>query len=100
MKSDLVGVYRQNQDAKESPSFHITRQEARELKQLDQGFFINCGRDLRLIEYVENANEPQQEKARGSRQSLKIPPRTIAVAIGLHRNSEDRKKLYPFLRRR
>jgi hypothetical protein len=40
MKNDLVGIYRQDQDAQSEPAFFLRRDEARELKRLDQGFFM------------------------------------------------------------
>jgi hypothetical protein len=106
MKTELVGIYRQEQDATSAPAFEITRAEARELKKLNQGYFINHGNDMRLMEFVENAAQTQQvvgeilENFRSSSESRKIPQGTVERALGFDKKHEQRKKLFPYLSER
>lgn len=82
---DLVGIYRQEQDAKtEPPAYYLTREEARTLKKLNQGFFINHGRDLRLLEHIENVMKLAEEQNivfRNPYQSRQLKPKTIDEAV-------------------
>jgi hypothetical protein len=99
MENDLVGIFRQEQDAKiEAPAFYLTRDEARTLKQLGQGFFINHGCDMRLIESVEvvaKIASDHEIQFRNSHQSRSINVNTSEAAIdkgGLR----DRHEIAPF----
>lgn len=101
MKTDLVGVYRQDSDSSGAPDFYVARSEARELKKLDQAFFINHGTAIRLLERVEEsiAIGALDEDGRpfvNRDQSRKIKEHTMDRAIGIIAD----KKLGPFLRYR
>jgi hypothetical protein len=97
MKTDVVAVYRQEQDARtEAPTFYVTREEARTLKKLNQGFFINCGQDMRLIESVEvvfKVGDENDIRFRSSTESRMIKPATVARAIGEDKIKAKRKPL-------
>lgn len=98
---DLVGVFRQASDPDGVPDFYLTRDEARDLKKLDQAFFINHGNDICLLECEEESItlKALDEDGRpfiNRDQSRKIKERTMDRAIGIIAD----KKLGPFLRYR
>ena len=81
MKTDIVGIFRQEDDAKGEPAFYLTRSEARILKSLSQGFFINHGHDMRLLERIEKVEETSGIKFSNPFQSRSIKAQTSEAAI-------------------
>lgn len=94
MKTDLVGIFRQGDDAFCAPAFFLTRDEARALKDLDQGFFINHGRDMRLIEGAETIAADNGIRFSNPHQSRDIKPHTVDEAI--RRGVRDRSQIARF----
>jgi len=108
----LVGVFHQESDAAGEPDFYVTRAEARELKKLDQAFFINHGNDVRLLEKLETSADLQAfEDETGTRfvnpvQSRKIAGPSVPEKNGSMDNVIDsvtrdrRGKLRPYIHAR
>src|ERR1700750_2118828 len=99
-KQELVGIFHQASDPNGKPDFYLTRDEARALKKMDQGFFINHGCDMCLLDGAdESAMHALDEDGRAfvnRDQSRSIKERTMDRAIGILPD----KKLGPFLRER
>lgn len=90
MPEASVGVYYANQPSDSTPSYPVSRSEARELKQAGKGFFINHGKDLRLIEPMESPSDdrnPQDAHVKARDRSCQMPGAVTEEAVLLEKYS-------------
>lgn len=62
--AEQVGVYLSEQKSTEEPAYFVDREEARSLKRANQAFFINHGRDIRLLAAQPKPLREDAEKSR------------------------------------
>lgn len=83
-----VGVYYCNQDYSQPPAYSISREEARELKKADQGWFVNHGKDFSLrvtVQELDNERLIQPLKVRD--RSAQMPPSITEQYVDGHKGA-------------
>lgn len=87
-KTQEVGVYYSNQDYSQPPAYSISREQARELKKADQGWFVNHGRDFSLkVDIRELDAEKLIQPLKARDRSAQMPPSITEQYVDGHKGA-------------
>jgi hypothetical protein len=87
LSTDQVGVLYANQPSSSEPTYSISRADARALKASGQGFFVNHGKDIRLLAVQELDAEKLISSLKARDRSAQMPPSITEQYVDGHRGA-------------